>query len=71
MSILYDSTRRVKSKPTRFGRGILASRPVHRLPVTLADLDWAARELNEPEPDWDRMAAEAEALARYERGYLL
>ena len=43
-----------------------------REPFTLADLQWAAAEFNsEPEPDWDWLAAESEALDRLCMGLCL
>ena len=41
-------------------------------PFTLADLQWAAVAFNsEPEPDWDWLAAESEALDRLCMGLCL
>jgi hypothetical protein len=67
-------------KPTRrgikpavpFGQGILPSRPHFAVTLTASDADWAAESFNAaPEPDFDAMAAEAEALDRLTAGCLL
>jgi hypothetical protein len=76
MTIIVLTRPRVKptrrtARPARpFGTGIFE----RRMPYTAADLAWAAAELNENatdydvEPDYDHLAAEAEAQARIEAG---
>jgi hypothetical protein len=81
MTTLFDCTRLVK--PTRFGAGILAARPLHYVPCVISDLEWAAQTFGEISDrrdaaidaelnrEYDRRAAEVEALDRLTAGHLL
>jgi hypothetical protein len=72
-TVLFDATMRHPARRD-FGRGILASRPTFTRTWTDADASWAAAEFSRElsnEPDYDRLAAIAEAQDRVERGCLL
>lgn len=62
MTIIFDATRK-STAPRSFGRGILAGCPVHRMPASLEDMEWAAQHLNEPAIDWE---AEFERVTQQE-----
>jgi hypothetical protein len=50
-----------------FGEGILASRPSHRLPVTISDYEWWAEESRKAESrELEQRAGEFEAMNRLE-----
>jgi hypothetical protein len=71
--VLFDATQRHLARRD-FGRGILRSVPTYRTGYTAADEAWAAAEFNRElsgAPDYDRLAAIAEAQDRLERGTLL
>jgi hypothetical protein len=70
MTIVFDATQQIK--PVRpFGEGIL--RRERFVPSPEDEAWWSANAPSnvEPEPDWDFLAAEAEALDRLERGLCL
>lgn len=70
MTILFGATVKT-SQPRDFGRGILPTCPVHYLPVSVADMEWAAANLNDDEPaiDWDAEFELAAAVELIEAGY--
>jgi hypothetical protein len=73
MTTLFDATARCNPNRT-FGRGLLRSLPTTRRTWSDADASWAAAEFSRElsnEPDYDRLAAIAEAQDRLERGCLL
>lgn len=67
MTTLFDCTHRRKTNRRVFAQGVPTSDL--RSPYTAADLAWwAAQNADQPEPDWDRLAAEAAWQDRYEAG---
>lgn len=63
-------TRMAPRSRDRFGFGVLATHPSHRLPVLISDLDWLAAQ-NGAEPDWDELARADAMLERYTNGHCL
>lgn len=72
MITLFDATRPVKTS-RRFGAGLLRSLPTYRANFTAEDDAWRIADnarRDAANRRLDRMAAEAEAHARYENGWL-
>jgi hypothetical protein len=69
--VLFDGGARRPSP--WFGSGILASKPTHRLPCTLDDLQWSAQAFADHRFDLaqelEEMFLEAQAVERLQMGY--
>lgn len=62
-------TRNTPHPTTRFGAGILATRPAYSVPFALSDEQWYVEQLAAAEDcHYDEMEADAIALARVDMG---